>query len=521
MRRPPRLLPRRPLTLRARLVALVLVLLTAVTLVVGVVTVLALQRSLVGAVDNQLTSAAGRSGSNAQRLDGDRRRPQLPDADDADPDRDRDHDGPGFLGAPGTSVGTLGAIVQNGTVVTAATVGTAGEAEPVSAAAARQIARLPVAAEPRSYHLAALGDYRVVADRLPDGRVLVTGLPMRTAEQTVTGVALVVAGAGAVLLLVAGIGGGVVVRRTLRPLQQVAATAAQVARTPLARGQVSLDVRVPEADPRTEVGQVSSAVNAMIGHVERSLAVREASEQRVRGFVADASHELRTPLAAIRGYAELTRRSGEEVPEGVARALSRVESEAARMTVLVEDLLLLARLDSGRPVESAPVDLTSVLVDALTDAQVAGPAHRWSLSLPDEPVVVEGDDQRLHQVVANLLANARTHTPPGTAVTADVGVVDGAARLRVVDEGPGIPADVLPTVFERFVRGESSRSRTHGSTGLGLAIVASIVAAHGGSVDVESEPGRTAFEVRLPLAGAARPPAAALAAAAQATGTTS
>jgi two-component system OmpR family sensor kinase len=209
------------------------------------------------------------------------------------------------------------------------------------------------------------------------------------------------------------------------------------------------------------------------------------------------------------------------VPEGVARALSRVESEAARMTVLVEDLLLLARLDSGRPVESAPVDLTSVLVDALTDAQVAGPAHRWSLSLPDEPVVVEGDDQRLHQVVANLLANARTHTPPGTAVTADVGVVDGAARLRVVDEGPGIPADVLPTVFERFVRGESSRSRTHGSTGLGLAIVASIVAAHGGSVDVESEPGRTAFQVRLPLAGAARLPAAALAAATQATGTTS
>jgi two-component system OmpR family sensor kinase len=358
--------------------------------------------------------------------------------------------------------------------------------------------------------LEGLGDYRVVAQRVPDGRVLVTGLPLRAAEQLVTWVAVVVGGVGALLLVVAGVGGGIVVRRTLQPLRHVAATAAQVARTPLERGQVSLDVRVPEADPRTEVGQVSSAVNAMIGHVERSLAVREASEQRVRGFVADASHELRTPLAAIRGYAELTRRSGEAVPDGVARALERVESEAARMTVLVEDLLLLARLDSGRPVASAPVDLSQVVVDALTDAQVAGPEHRWSLSLPDEPVVVRGDDQRLHQVVANLLANARTHTPPGTPVTAGVRVVDDTAEVEVVDEGPGISPDVLPTVFERFVRGESSRSRAHGSTGLGLAIVASIVGAHGGSVDVESRPRHTAFRVRLPLAGGASLPVAAL-----------
>jgi two-component system OmpR family sensor kinase len=182
------------------------------------------------------------------------------------------------------------------------------------------------------------------------------------------------------------------------------------------------------------------------------------------------------------------------------------------MTVLVEDLLLLARLDSGRPVESAPVDLTQVVVDALTDAQVAGPDHRWSLSLPDEPVLVQGDDQRLHQVVANLLANARTHTPPGTCVTADVRLLDAEAQLQVVDDGPGIAPDVLPTVFERFVRGESSRSRAHGSTGLGLAIVSSIVAAHGGTVDVESRPGRTAFGVRLPVAGADSLPVAALAA---------
>jgi len=493
-----RLRPARPLTLRARLVALVLVLLTAVTLVVGVVTVVALQRSLVDGVDRQLTSAAGRSGTTAPRLDADRHPPG-----DLDGDGDEHREGPGFLGAPGTSVGTLGAIVADGTAVSAATVSSQGVARPVTDETAAQLAALPVSSQPRTYALDGLGDYRVVARRAPDGRVLVTGLPLRPAEQTVTRLALVVGGAGALLLVVAGVGGGIVVRRTLKPLQQVAATAAQVARTPLARGQVSLDVRVPEADPRTEVGQVSSAVNAMIGHVERSLAVREASEQRVRGFVADASHELRTPLAAIRGYAELTRRSGEAVPEGVARALDRVESEAARMTVLVEDLLLLARLDSGRPVESAPVDLSRVTVDALTDAQVAGPQHRWSLSLPDEPVVVQGDDQRLHQVVANLLANARTHTPPGTSVTARLEVGESTAEVQVVDDGPGIAPDVLPTVFERFVRGESSRSRAHGSTGLGLAIVASIVAAHGGDVDVESRPGRTAFTVELPLAGTA------------------
>jgi two-component system, OmpR family, sensor kinase len=491
-----RLRPARPLTLRARLVALVLVLLTAVTLVVGVVTVVELHRSLVDGVDRQLTSAAGRSRTNDARPGFG----QLPPSRQHDDD-DHGH-GPGFLGAPGTAVGTLGAAVEDGSVE-AAVVGPRGEAQPVTAAAEGQLARLSVTGEPRTYALDGLGDYRVLARGRGDGRVLVTGLPLTGVEQTVTRLALVVAGSVGVLLLVAGVGGGVVVRRTLRPLQQVAATAAQVARTPLARGQVSLDVRVPEADPRTEVGQVSSAVNAMIGHVERSLAVREASEQRVRGFVADASHELRTPLAAIRGYAELTRRSGEAVPDDVARALDRVESEAARMTVLVEDLLLLARLDSGRPVESAPVDLPQVVVDALTDAQVAGPTHRWSLSLPDEAVVVNGDDQRLHQVVANLLANARTHTPAGTAVTAVVRSTGDEAEVEVVDEGPGIPADVLPTVFERFVRGESSRSRTHGSTGLGLAIVASIVAAHEGSVDVDSRPGRTAFRVRLPLAGAA------------------
>ena len=195
----------------------------------------------------------------------------------------------------------------------------------------------------------------------------------------------------------------------------MAATATRVAELPLDRGEVALAERVPDADtdPRTEVGQVGAALNRMLDHVGNALEARHASETQVRQFVADASHELRTPLAAIRGYAELSRRSREPVPDEVAHVLRRVESEAQRMTALVEDLLLLARLDAGRPLAHDPVDLTMLVVDAVSDAHAAGPGHDWQLDLPDEPVVVTGDGARLHQVLANLLANARTHTPAG------------------------------------------------------------------------------------------------------------
>jgi two-component system, OmpR family, sensor kinase len=220
---------------------------------------------------------------------------------------------------------------------------------------------------------------------------------------------------------------------------------------------------------------------------------------RVRQFVADASHELRTPLAAIRGYAEVTRRSRDAVPPDVAHALRRVESETVRMTALVDDLLLLARLDAGRPLAAEPVDLTVLIVDAVSDAHVAAPTHRWRLNLPDDPVTVTGDAARLHQVFANLLANARAHTPPGTTVTTTLTSSDGAAVVTVTDDGPGIPPDLLPAVFERFARGDTSRSRAAGSTGLGLAIVFAVVEAHHGGTAAESRPGHTAFTVTLPL----------------------
>ena len=248
-----------------------------------------------------------------------------------------------------------------------------------------------------------------------------------------------------------------------------AATARQVSGLQLHSGAVSLGVRVPpaDADGRTEVGQVGLALNTMLDDVESALTARQESEMRVRQFVADASHELRTPLASIRGYAELTQRETEPVPSTVTHAIGRVESEALRMQGLVEDLLLLARLDSGRPLEREPVDLSLLAMNAVSDAHAASPDHAWELDLPDEPVEVPGDRARLHQILANLLANARTHTPAGTRVVTRLRSEGALVRVSVSDDGPGIPLALQSTVFERFTRGEESRSRAKGSTGLG------------------------------------------------------
>jgi two-component system, OmpR family, sensor kinase len=354
---------------------------------------------------------------------------------------------------------------------------------------------------PTDVDLGSLGDYRVSAVVQGDSRVVVTAVPLQGTQSTLLAVALVTGTGVFIAVLIAGLAGAVVIRRTLQPLDNVAATATRVSELELDRGEVDLAQRVPEAytDVRTEVGQVGAALNRMLDHVGNALEARHASEMQVRQFVADASHELRTPLAAIRGYAELSRRSGRPVPPEVAHVLNRVESEAKRMTAMVEDLLLLARLDAGRPLAHDPVDLTMLVVDAVSDAHAAGPGHDWQLDLPADPVTVVGDGARLHQVLANLLANARTHTPDGTTVTVGVSATGDTATLRVTDTGPGIPADLQPHVFERFARGDSSRSRAAGSTGLGLSIVHAVVTAHQGRVAVSSRPGRTEFTVTLPL----------------------
>jgi two-component system OmpR family sensor kinase len=416
-----------------------------------------------------------------------------------------------FVLAPGQSAGTLGARIVDGRITDAAVSDPSGRLQQIDVTAMPSLATVPVDDTPHSQEVAGLGDYRLQAQRTPDGDVVVTGLPLAGVRSTLLRL-LAVEGAVALFALVlAGLVGARIVRRTLRPLDRVAATAGRVSTLTLDRGDVALAERVAEADtdPRTEVGRVGSALNALLRHVDAALTARQASETRVRQFVADASHELRTPLAAIRGYAELTRRSGSQAPPDVVYALGRVESEAARMTTLVEDLLLLARLDAGRPLATDSVDLVPLVVHAVSDAHVAGADHAWHLDLPDDPVLVPGDEARLHQVVANLLANARTHTPAGTSVTVRVGRAGDDAVLSVTDTGPGIPPELLPNVFQRFARGDESRNRAKGSTGLGLAIVSAVVSAHGGRVDVASEPGRTTFRVHLPARrpdGADEPP---------------
>ncbi|MFI1917962.1 ATP-binding protein [Nocardia sp. NPDC020380] len=407
--------------------------------------------------------------------------------------------GPDFMNLRGLQPDTVGALVSNGHA-TASRIRSDGSQVALSAAAEGQLSRVGPG-QTVTIDLDGQGSYRLVAQSTWSGDTVITGLPMASVDATLTQVLLILLIVTVVVLIVAISAGIWVIRRALAPLDRVASTAARVADLRLDRGEVALPVRVPaaDADPHTEVGRLGEAINRMLDHITDALSARHASETRVRRFLADASHELRTPLAAIRGYAELAQREPGAIPAGMATAMGRVESESKRMTTLVEDMLLLARLDSGRGLEHAAVDLTQLTVDAISDAHIAGPGLRWELELPAEPVVIDGDAARLHQVLANLLANARIHTGPGTTVAvALAGDGAGGAVWRITDDGPGIPAELQPEVFERFARGDSSRSRRAGSTGLGLAIVAAVVQAHGGQIAIESAPGRTEFTVRLP-----------------------
>jgi two-component system OmpR family sensor kinase len=282
------------------------------------------------------------------------------------------------------------------------------------------------------------------------------------------------------------------VRVGLRPLDGIAATAGAIAAGDLTR-------RVRPAEPGTEVGRLGLALNAMLGQIEAAFAERRASEARLRRFVADASHELRTPLTSIRGYAELFRRGAAARPEDLATTMRRIEEEAERMGVLVDELLLLARLDQGRPLDRRPVDLAEVAAEAVEQARVIDPGRPLELAASG-PVVVLGDRERLHQVAANLLANVRAHTAPGTAARVEVAAADGRAVLQVADQGPGMHPEQAARAFERFYRADPARSRGAGGAGLGLSIVAAIAQAHGGRATVASAPGRgTTVRVALPL----------------------
>ncbi|MGM7444960.1 sensor histidine kinase [Streptomyces tunisiensis] len=488
----------RPRTLRTRLVVTSVTLIAVVCAVIGTVTALALRSHLYEQLDGQLREVAMRATGGPL---GDGPRPGPP-GDPLD-----------FVTRGPQMYGTVGATAVNGTV-TDGVVSTSREVNGVRTPEAgrltdAQLAALEDVPRDRREHTAdlpGLGGYRVLHAEGPNGAFYVA-VPTADVDATVTTLILVEISVTAAGLVAASLAGAVIVGVATRPLRRVAATATRVAELPLHRGEVTLKERVPESecDPHTEVGRVGAALNCMLDHVHGALHARQLSETRVRQFVADASHELRTPLASIRGYAELTRRGREETGPDTRHALRRIESEAGRMTLLVEDLLLLARLDAGRPLRFEETDLLPLVVDTVSDARAAGPGHHWRLDLPDGPAPVTADAARLQQVLVNLLANARTHTPPGTTVTARVLHEGPWLRVDVADDGPGIPPELLPHVFERFARGDSARTRATGSTGLGLAIVRAVTAAHGGSVTVGSVPGRTVFTLRLPAAAPAAP----------------
>jgi two-component system, OmpR family, sensor kinase len=487
--RPARWLARH--TLRGRLIAGLLALLAVACAAVGAVTYVSLHSYLLGQLDQQLVQASARY----QACLG-----VPPPGHDHDSDNHPEppHGTPDQC-AQQQQEQTFSAQVRDGALTdNYLSYGTCELSHGDKAV----LTAYPAAGQPFTSDLSSLGDYRLLAvhNEATPGVTYLTGLPMTQVNSTLRQVAEVEIIVFAAALLLTGVLGTGFVRLSLRPLRRVAATATKVAERPLASGEVTLPERVPDADPRTEVGQVGSAFNRMLGHVEAALARRAASEARLRRFAADASHELRTPLAAIRGYAELARRHPGPVPNDIAHALGRVESESARMSVLVDELLLLAQLDAGRPLAKEPVDLTRLAIDATSDARAASHDHRWVLELPDEPVQVEGDEHRLHQVLANLMSNAAKHTPEGTTVTVTLTTSEDPpmVRVSVTDSGPGIPEELQPALFERFVRGDSARSNAGTSTGLGLAIVQAAPTAHGGSVSVTSRPGHTSFVITLP-----------------------
>lgn len=336
--------------------------------------------------------------------------------------------------------------------------------------------------------------YRAMVNRLEDGFVVVTAAPLAAVEKTVRDLLWLVGIASIAALGLAALGSSLLVRRGLQPIDRMIDTAAAI-------GAGDLSQRVDDADPRTELGRLGNALNEMLGQIERAADARAASEERLRRFVGDAAHELRTPLTSLRGYAELYRQGAMTDETAIRRGMGRIESEAIRMSRLVDDLLLLAKLDQQRELDREPIDLGAIARDAAQDFRAADPARPLQVDIQDG-VVAAGDQVAVRQVIDNLLANARVHTPEGTPVSLTVRTAGREAEVVVADEGPGIPPDARTKIFERFGRVDPGRSRATGGSGLGLAIVVSLVASLGGSVTLDPTTTRGArFVVRLPLAG--------------------
>jgi two-component system OmpR family sensor kinase len=335
--------------------------------------------------------------------------------------------------------------------------------------------------------------FQVIAIRAGPSRTVVAAVSLSGEAETLRHLVALNLAVGVVVLALLALAAVAVLTYSLRPLRRMASTADAIAAGDLA-------ARVPATSPGSEVGRLATALNSMLGEIEGAFRARDATENRLRRFLADASHELRTPLTSIRGYAELFRRGADRRPEDLAQAMRAIEEEAERMSVLVEDLLLLARLDEARPLERSPVALDDLVESAVGAARAVEPDRRLQFEFSQRPIVVDGDPDRLRQVVDNLLANVRRHTPAGTSAYVTVAQTDGEVSLTVEDGGAGVPPQVRDRIFDRFVRPEGARGRANGGAGLGLAIVRSIVTAHGGSVAVrDARPHGAVFEVRLPL----------------------
>jgi two-component system OmpR family sensor kinase len=456
-------------TLRTRLIVAFTVLLLLVVAIVGVVAVRSTRRVLINQIDERIITVLNQAGR-------------------VDPHRPRPDEG----GGPGADRFLAEMIIgPDGEIISASPSGLAGDPDPLPDTSA--LLDLPELSARILTIPASSGafEYRAGVVRTEEGFTVVFGQPLRevaTATRAITERLLLT---GAVVLVIGAAGVWYTVRRGMRPVDDMIETASAIADGDLTR-------RVPPADPESELGQLSTALNHMLASLEGAFAAEARANEKLKQFVADASHELRTPLAAIAGYTELYRKGALTDPEEAAHAVRRIEAESKRMKRLVDDLLLLARLDLAQAIERAPVEVSSIARDGVADSLAIDPDHPIAIVAPEE-VWIDGDGEKITQVVANLLANVRSHTHPDSGAVIDVRRENGQAVIEVRDRGTGFPPDAIGRVFDRFYRADPSRSRKSGGSGLGLAIVDAIARAHGGAVEASNDPeGGARIKVRLP-----------------------
>lgn len=490
------------LRLRTRLTALLVITLGFACLIIGVSSYLTLHGSLYTQYEGRLQDAVHRATESKTEHDlyDEFLENHFAPLPPVMPTECSQLQGKGLLDAPGQEIGTLSLCEVDGEIITSGVLDSKGRQAALSGDDIERLLQIADDGRPVELDLDT-GEYLVASLSKGESSVVVIGIPLIDMHRTLAVLASVIATGSVAAMVFLGWFGTTIIRRTMKPLERVSAVATDIASLDLATTRVPQNLRVEYRDtnPSTEVGSVGYALNQLIDNVDSALASRQRTEDQMRIFVADASHELRTPLAAIKGYADLLGLTEKLTADG-EKSLERIDSQTARMSRLIEDLLLLARLDEGREPVMEDVDLTELMLENVLDFQVAAPEHRWMLDLPEEPLEVRGDRNQLQQVIMNLLSNARKHTDEGTTITAGLRVENGQALMSVADNGAGMEPEVTAKIFDRFSRADKARSGSDGTTGLGLPIAKAIVEAHHGSIEVASAPGHTVFTVKLPLA---------------------